>query len=452
MNIIRINNKIKHFFTIFNAKTYKTFTLIMKYMLFLDKPNITDIAFQSGKTISEINYFFNWAKWNFKLLNKFRITWIRNKFSWCSDKKSDILILDSTIISKNIWSIFWWKLRFFFSNSSKKVVKGFDFFWASIKTISWVKYMLDIKMFVKNPKKKGKNQDKKLWFRFLNECVQKSKAWLIILDSGFKSVNYVKYIHAKLKKHLLVRIEANQYIIDWNWNEKQISKLLKDKNCIRFRKWKMWIIPDIFLRTWYRWWFKNKVNIAVFRYNWAKKASIVVTTANLREVYDNMYKNQWDLSCEDLQNQTNKWINLQSEILKIYAVFLWLYKQRWSIESCFKELKSYIWLENFRFKSYDSIMKYIHICMLAHTLTNKMLDIAFSSEQLFDFIYWFLKKFRNIKNICTITKQKYITLESMKLFLQMVFSCSENFYIKSWLWLIKKSFSVKSISSFKLDN
>jgi hypothetical protein len=74
--------------------------------------------------------------------------------------------------------------------------------------------MLDIKMFVKNPKKKGKNQDKKLWFRFLNECVQKSKAWLIILDSGFKSVNYVKYIHAKLKKHLLVRIEANQYIID----------------------------------------------------------------------------------------------------------------------------------------------------------------------------------------------------------------------------------------------
>ena len=452
MNIIRINNKIKHFFKIFNTKTYKTFTLVMKYMLFLDKQNITDIAFQSWKTVSEINYFFNWAKWDFKLLNNLRIAWIRNKFLWCNDKKSDILILDSTVIAKNIWSKFWWKLRFFFSNSSKKVVKGFDFFWASIKTISWAKYMLDIKMFVKNPKKKWKHQDKKLWFRFLDKCVQKTKSWLIVLDSGFKSVNYVKYIHTKLKRHLLVRIESNQYIIDSNWNEKQISKLLNNKNCTHFREWKMWIIPDIFLRTWYKWWFKNKVNIAVFWYNWAKKASIVVTTANLRDIYDNMCKKQWGLSWEDLQNQSNKWINLQSESLKIYAVFLALYKQRWSIESCFKELKSYFWLEKFRFKSYESIMKYIHICMLAHTLSSKMLDIVLNSEQLFDFIYWFLKKFRNIKNICTITKQKYITIESIKLFLQMVFSWSENFLTKTWLWLLKKLFSVKSISYLKLGN
>lgn len=442
MSIIQIDNKMKHFFKLFTKNTYSTFKNVLKYRIFLSNPNITDIAYESDKSITDINYFFNWAKWSYKLLNDFRIRWIRNKFYWCRDKISDILIMDSTIFGKNIWSSFWWKTRYFYSNSHKKVVNGFDFLWASISTTMWQKYMLDINMFVKNKKKKGKNQETKLWFRFLEKCVNKTKSWLIVLDSWFKSVKYVKYIRDKLNRHVLVRIDKKQYIIDESWKEKQINKLLIDKNAVKFTNWKMWYFGDVYLRSWFNWWFENKINIVVYWYNWAKNPSVLVTTAWLWDVYNNMIKKQWDLSWDEIQKKNEKWLILSSESIKVYSVFFLLYKQRWSIEVCFKELKSYFWFDKFKFKSYDSIMKYIHMCMLAHTLTSRLLELACNSEKWFNLVYNFLKKYRNIKNKCNLTNHKYITLQGMKLFLQMAFSWRHNFSSKLLNLTTKKTFSV----------
>ncbi|MDQ7022730.1 MAG: transposase [Candidatus Gracilibacteria bacterium] len=69
-------------------------------------------------------------------------------------------------------------------------------------------------------------------------------------------------------------------------------------------------------------------------------------------------------------------------------------KKRWTIEECFKELKSYLSFEKFQVQSHDAIMKYLHIILLVHTLTYIMLFGLTQSHNNFIFVYDFLKEKR----------------------------------------------------------
>ena len=81
-----------------------------------------------------------------------------------------------------------------------------------------------------------------------------------------------------------------------------------------------------------------------------------------------------------------------------YLCFVYLYSKRWSIEECFKELKSYLCFEDFRVQSYEAIMKYLHIALLVHTLLYITLFTLIQNKKSYKYIYEYLKEKRNIKN------------------------------------------------------
>ena len=68
-----ISTKIKHFYEIFDKRTYETFKNIITSFLFLREHKQADIANLTWKVLSQIQYFFNKSVWDYKILKSFRI-------------------------------------------------------------------------------------------------------------------------------------------------------------------------------------------------------------------------------------------------------------------------------------------------------------------------------------------------------------------------------------------
>ncbi len=442
INNTGIITKIKHFSKIFKDKrTYKTFKSIIFWILSLKDWKQWDLANVWWKTLSQIQYFLYKSNWSYLLLNTFRVEWVRNKVWWCADKKGDILILDGTIMAKNNKSNFSGFANWFFSNRDKKVVNWLEVFWASIYTKSWVKYMLDLAIFYKKPKLNSKDNRKwslinEAWRKFIIKMVWKTKAWLIVLDSGFKWANTCKWIYQVAKRHFLVRISQTQKIFDKNWNEFKIEKLLKDNTANIFDNWKMWVFKDFLLKSWSKKWFNLYITIIVYKINWAKNPVVLVTSASLKDVYENMIRQLGDPSWEEkIKQKKEKNLAIFWTENEIYGCFVILYRKRWSIEECFKELKSYLCFEAFKVTSYESIMKYFHIILLVHTLLTIMVYRLYLNDKSFHYVYNFLKEKRNIKNK-KWDKFKKITLIWLKLFIEMIF---QTWWVCKIKWKNKKT-------------
>lgn len=452
-----IFTKIKHFKEIFKDKrTYEIFKSIINWILCLKNWKQWDLANLWEKSLWQIQYFFNKSKWNFKILNNLRVQWIRNKIWWARDKISDILIFDWSIFTKNKSSKFWWLTDYFFSNRDKKVVNWIELFWASIYTKSGLKYVLDISIYKKWKIKREKFSNiNHAWRMFMMKVIKNTKSWLIVIDSGFKWASMCKWIFQVLKRNFLVRIWEWQKIIDENGKEFKISELLLKSKAIYFPNWRMWVFKNVLLKSWKNKWVHIRVNIIVFLKNWPKKPSILATSADLGDVYENMIRQKWEISWKEKtekfnKNNSKKLVNW-NEINKIYLCFVNLYGKRWTIEECFKELKSYLCFEDFRVQSYDAIMKYLHVVLLVHTLLYIMLYSITISKKSFNFVYDFLKEKRNIKN-----NLKKITIMWLKLFIEMMFKTWFSWKIK---WkrskymknVLQNSICLKSVSFVKLE-
>jgi len=430
-----IMTKIKHFKEIFKDKrTYEIFKSVIIWILCLTNWKQWDLANVWWKSLWQIQYFFSKSKWDFKVLNNLRVRWIRNKIWWARDKISNILIFDWSIFTKNKSSKFWWLTSFMFSNRDKKVVNGLELFWASIYTKSGLKYVLELSIFQKWKQKREKfSHLNHAWRIFMMKTIKKTKSWLVVLDSGFKWANMCKWIFQNQMRHFLVRIWEWQKFIDKNGDEFKISELLLKSTAMYFPNWRMWVFKNVLLKSWKNKWVNVCVNIIVFHKNGPKKPSVLVTSADLEDVYENMIRKKWEVSWKEKlkefdENNSKKLIKW-NEINRIYICFSELYGKRWSIEECFKELKSYFCFENFRVQSYDAIMKYLHVALLVHTLLYIMLYSITQNKNSFNFIYNLLEEKRNIKNI--ENKFKKITIMWLKLFIEMMF--------QTWfVWNIKK--------------
>lgn len=442
---MQISQKIKHFYWIFDKRTYEIFKIVVFAIINLRNWKQADIANFWNKTLWQVQYFFWESSWDFKLLNKLRVKWIRNKVQSAQDKKSDILCFDSSIIAKNINSSFSWLANYFFSNKDKKIVNGFDLFWASIITKTWLKYVLDITLFYKKKKLNSKNKKNhsivnEAWRKFMTKVFSQTKAWLVLIDSGFKWPYTCKWIYNIMKRHFLVRISKDQIFYDQNNNCFKIAKLLRKDSCINFRDWDLWVFKKVKLKSWINKKVDIPVNIIVFHKNWFRDPLILATSADVQDIYENMIKEVWDNSLkEKVEGGKNNIISKIKQEMNIYYAFVLLYKKRWSIEECFKELKSYIWFENFQVRSYDSIMKYLHIVLLVHTILYIILAIIYSNNKVFDLVYDYLKRKRNIKN-----KNHKITFMWLKLFIEMINQKSDDFWFDNPLNLFKIPISLKS--------
>lgn len=269
------------------------------------------------------------------------------------------------------------------------------------------------------------------------KTIKKTKSWLVILDSGFKWANMCKWIFQVMKRHFLVRIWEWQIFFDENGHKFKIKDLLLKSTAMHFPNWRMWVFKKVLLKSWKNKWVNIYVNIIVFHKNWPKKPSVIVTSADLENIYENMIRQKWGVSFKEKmkefeKNNSNKIVKW-NEINKIYLCFTELYSKRWSIEECFKELKSYLCFEKFQVQSYEAIMKYLHVVLLVHTLLYIMIYSLTQNRKSFDFIYNFLKEKRNIKH-----KTKKITVMWLKLFIEMMFQTWFSWKIK---WKHKKTLS-----------
>lgn len=451
---IQIWQKIKNFYQIFDKRSYETFKAVVSSIISLKNCKQADIANFWEKTLWQIQYFFAKSKWSFQLLNSLRIQWIRNKISGAWDKKSDILILDSTITAKSKNAKFSWLINYFFSNKDKKVVNWFDVYWASIITKNWLKYILDICLYFKKNKKDLSSKNKRppsiqnnLWMKFITKLLLKTKSWLIVLDAWFKWWRIMKWIYKIWKRHFLVKIGQEQYFYDKENNCFKIKNLLKNDNCMFINSSKLWVFKWVKLKSWTKKWIDIETNIIVFQKKGFKNPSILCTSADVGDIYENMLREVWELSwSEKLKKEFGeKSILKAEEESKIYYAFALLYEKRWSIEQCFKELKTYLWFENFQVQTYNSIMKYLHIVILVHTLIYITLNYIYQDCITKNLIYEYLKTKRNIKN-----ENNDIYFSGLKLFIEMITLKPDDF--KQFYHLKLFNFSISLNYCYSLNN
>ena len=457
-NDIQIATKIKHFSEIFDKRTYGVFKSVISSIVCLWNWKQADLANFSGKTLGQIQYFFRDALWDCRLLNTLRVQWIRNKIWRAADKKSDIACFDATIAPKNKAAAFSGLTNWFYSNRDKRVVNGFEILGSSIITQSWLKYILDVAVFFK--KKKLGSKDKRIpslpneaWRKFITKALSQTKAWLVVLDSWFKWPDMCKWIRGIMKRHFLVRIGKDQICHDQKNAAFKISKLLKHEAATCFPNGKLWIFQSVQLKSRLDKGVDIPVNIIVFHKNGFRSPMVLASSASLEDIYENMIRKTWDPSWKErMENVGNTWNTENITVTPLFDekkacyAFVFLYGKRWSIETCFKELKSYLRLENFQVQSYRAIMKYLHIVILAHTLLYIMLATIHSNEKSFAVIYGYLKEKRNIKR-CKYEDKK-ITFMWLKLFIEMVIvKWGLNSITKSYKTLselFKTSISLKS--------
>jgi hypothetical protein len=188
-----ITNKIKHFIKIFDKRSYKTFKIIINWILCLKNWKQWDLANLWEVSLWKIQYFFDKSNWDYEILNKLRVQWIRNKIWWARDKISDtprvlpsgrILIFDATVFAKNKASKFSWLADYFFYPQGAP---------RQIET------------------EKLLNEINSSWRKFMSKTIKKTKSWLVVLDSGFKWAEMCKniYENALWNKYFLMKNEKN---------------------------------------------------------------------------------------------------------------------------------------------------------------------------------------------------------------------------------------------------
>jgi hypothetical protein len=209
------------------------------------------------------------------------------------------------------------------------------------------------------------------WISFATKVAKKSKAWIIVLDRGFRNRSLMDHIYHKLKRMFLVRLSATQHVIfKGQKKSKSIKNLLSDKDAILLTKGRMWILENVIIKAWEEV-FKDPVTVIVYHGNGFKNPMVICVS--------------------------------QAEITIEEAIFfVQMYFRRWKIEQLFKELKSYFRFEKFKVLSFEAIKKYLYIAILVHSLfVTKEAEIE-NIPILKKTFLCILKAKRNIKEITAI--------------------------------------------------
>jgi len=364
--VFNFHQQIKHFSEIFDKRTYKNFQAVVDGISKLKNWKQADLACMSGKTLRQIQYFFDKAKWSFQRLNEFRLRFVRNKPDF-RDRKSDFVALDGSTMKKDSDANFSNLAGFMYSSKEKRTVNGFQLFGASIQTKNGRKYILDFMLFLKS--KWLSEFD--AWISFATTVATKSKAWILVLDRGFRNRSLVNHIYHTLKRMFLVRLNATQHVIlKGQKKSKSIKSFLSDKDAIQLEKGKIWIIENVIIKAWKEV-FKESVTIIVYQGNGFKNPMVICVS-------------QAEMTLEEA------------------IFFIQMYFRRWKIEQLFKELKSYFCFEKFKVLSLEAIKKYLYIAILVHSLfTTKEAEIE-NIPILKQAISCILKAKRNIEDITAI--------------------------------------------------
>ena len=80
----------------------------------------------------------------------------------------------------------------------------------------------------------------------------------------------------------------------------------------------MWVFQNVLLKSWSKKWFNLYITIIVYKVNWSKNPVVLATSANLKDVYENMIRKLWDPSWKEKIKQKDEWNAKNISILWIY--------------------------------------------------------------------------------------------------------------------------------------
>ncbi len=364
--VFNFRQQIKHFSEMFDQRTYQTFQIVVDGVAKIRDWKQSDLACLSGKTLRQIQYFFDQARWSFEKLNEFRLRFVRNKADF-RDRKSDFVALDGSTMKKDSDANFRDLTDYVYSTKDGKSVNGFHLYGASVQTKTGRKYILDFMLFLKLKWW----SEFEAWISFATKVAVKSKAWILVLDRGFRNKYLLNHIYHKLRRMFLVRLCDTQHVIfKRRKKSKSIKSFLSDRKAIQLEKGKIWIIQNVIINSW-KDVFKKPVTVIVYHGNGFKNPLVICVS--------------------------------QAEMTTKEAIFfVQLYFKRWKIEQLFKELKSYFRFEKFKVLSLEAIKKYLYIAILIHSLfavKESEIEHIPILEKVFLCI---LKAKRNIKEITAI--------------------------------------------------
>lgn len=375
--VANIRQQIKHGKELFDARTYGTFQVIVSGAMKLRQWKQADLALLGGKSLRQVQYFFNGAKWCAKSLNEFRLRFLRNKPDF-RNRKSDFVVGDGSVLEVDKESSFSGLAEPMYSNLRKGTVNGIKLFGASVHTKAGMKYVFDFLLFIKSRWK----SEFSAWMDFLTKVATKTSAWLFVFDRGFRNKYLADHIFHTLKRMFLMRLSANQRVLmndDTQTKKKRkrepryrvpgrtrrsIQSFLQNETAIPMAKGKLWIIPHVIMNAW----------CDVFR----EEVTVIV-------YWRDGFRNPLVLCVS------------QAEIEKKDAFsFVETYFRRWGIEQLFYELKSWLSFEKFKVISEEALIKYLHIIIFVHSLLTQKKQEIEHVPMLMEAIRQFLKKTRNI--------------------------------------------------------
>lgn len=384
-NLAHFAHFLKSFSGIFNKPTYSTFKNIVESMVKFSDYSQADLASVSGKTLRQVQYFFSKAEWCYKGLNDCRLRWLRNRNEF-RNRTTDDVILDGSVTKKDKDSKFKGLTSFMYSNLSKGVVNGFMVLGASIRTKEHYCYLLNVRIFLKNEWK----SEWEAWMKFANHIAGITKGKLWILDRGFRNQYFLSHI-LKLQRLFLVRVSLSLNVLlpaegckSGHVAEKKRGrkKQFPYRRIISVKKWtaahkailcnngRLWFIPHAVINAWMSE-IKQECSVIVFHRNGFRNPLVLVYS-------------QVEMNTEMALEMVGKYIG------------------RWSIETLFKETKSWFCFGEFQVTSLTAIYRFMHMVIFTHSLLTILAKVIHKYADLIKIISFVLKKSRNISECVVI--------------------------------------------------
>ena len=413
-NLAHFAHFLKSFSGLFSKPTYSTFKNIVEAMVKQSDYTQANLSSCSGKTLRQVQYFFSKSVWCHKKLNRARLNWLRNRNEF-RNRMTDDVILDGSVVKKDKDAKFKGLASFMYSNLAKDVVNGLMIFGVSIRTKEKYRYLLDIKIFLKGEWR----SEWQAWMSFANHIASVTKGKLWILDRGFRNQYFLAYI-LKLKKIFLIRVSLSLNVLIPEKNcksgklkgkpckqkqfpERRIistKKWIKSREAVKYEKGKLWIIPHAIISAW-KAEIKRECTVIVFYRNGFRHPLVLVYS-------------QAEVDAEKALELVGKYIG------------------RWSIETLFKESKSWFCFGDFRITSRDAIYRFLYMTIFTHSLLTILIILIHKIPHLLHLITLMLKKSRNILDCMII---------GLKLFYESVLSICLN--PPKWLDLKTKRILVR---------
>lgn len=382
---------IAHYSGFFDKRLYSSFKGVLASLLLLRQGKQADMAALCRKSPSALQHFFAKAHWCGDQLNAWRLRLLRSRKE-THDRTTDILVLDGTPLAKDkdcesegIGRVF--------DNRIKRTVRGYEAFGAAIVTASGITYPLRLLLHLPSKRKTLWQA----WSVFLHWCLRHTKAWLVVVDRGFRNAFFLAIILCA-QREFLVRATITMPV--WvpaerkpsrkkrgrkkrfpNREKKSVRQALRGQPGIRCQGGMLKILPSIVVDAW-----KNQIS---------RRCSVIVFHRDGFRYPLVLVHSRKDITLEEAM-----------ELLQCYF-------KRWKIEGCFLELKQLFQLESFKVTSIIAIERSIALCLVAHSILLALALGLPGLQVLRAFIAFALRRLRGIKRL---------TLQSLKLFLELSFS------------------------------